>query len=133
MAAQQYAQQQQQQYSQSPQYTPVAAAQQPYPPAAYSNAAAPSNDPAEMLLLQFPSTAKLTRDDLEEALRSPAYFDALFGTLPQAKAMYDEHEQHLVRNEQATGASCQTEIDWMVRLIADTQLPTWLSRSSTKH
>lgn len=37
-------------------------------------------------------------------LRSPAYFDAFFGTLPQTLAMYKEHEELLKANEELVGA-----------------------------
>lgn len=43
-----------------------------------------------------------SREDLEEMLRSPAYFDAFFGTLPQTMAMYKEHEELLKANEEVT-------------------------------
>lgn len=44
-----------------------------------------------------------SREDLEEMLRSPAYFDAFFGTLPQTLAMFKEHEELLKANEELTG------------------------------
>lgn len=62
-----------------------------------------SSDPADLFLQEFPELAKLSREDLEEALRTPAYFDALFGTLPSVKAIYDEHESFLQRNVDITG------------------------------
>lgn len=40
-------------------------------------------------------------------LRSPAYFDAFFGTLPQTLAMYKEHEELLKANEELTGEFLQ--------------------------
>ena len=36
-------------------------------------------------------------------LRSPAYFDAFFGTLPQTTTLYKEHQDLLISNEQVTG------------------------------
>ena len=44
-----------------------------------------------------------SREDLEELLRSPAYFDAFFGTLPQTLAMHKEHEELLKANEELVG------------------------------
>lgn len=48
-------------------------------------------------------TTSYSREDLEEILRSPAYFDAFFGTLPQTMAMYKEHEELLKANLEVTG------------------------------
>ncbi|CAD6586496.1 MAG: hypothetical protein CYPHOPRED_003558 [Cyphobasidiales sp. Tagirdzhanova-0007] len=61
-----------------------------------------SQDPADLLLANYPETAKLSRDDIEELLRSPAYFDAFFGTLTQSSLLYKEHEELLSINEQVT-------------------------------
>lgn len=87
-------------YSPAAGYTPGPASPAPQPAAPSS-----SSDPAELLLSQFPSTSKLTREDLEELLRNPAYFDAYFGTLPQVLALEKEHEEQLHRNIEMSGMS----------------------------
>lgn len=48
-----------------------------------------------------------SREDLNEMLRSPDYFDAFFGTLPQTRAIYAAHEQALRQNRELTGKRAQ--------------------------
>lgn len=63
------------------------------------------------LTRDFPSTSKLTREDLEELLASSegrgsdggAYFEAFVHSLPEVKAMYDEHAQLIKDNEDRAG------------------------------
>jgi len=73
----------------------------PYPPPPPS-ATAQSMDPADLLLQHFPEASKLSREDLDELLRSPEYFDSFFGTLPQTRALYASHEQALRQNQELT-------------------------------
>lgn len=79
-----------------------------YPPQHQHQPQPSSSDPADILLSQFPSTSKLTREDLEELLRNPAYFDAFVGTLPQVTELEQEHERHLRQNVQTAGKSLGT-------------------------
>lgn len=62
------------------------------------------------LLRDFPSTANLSRQDLEELLgddneqggseNNDAYFEAFVDSLPEVRAMLDEHIQMLRSNEE---------------------------------
>ncbi|CAO1636463.1 unnamed protein product [Jaminaea pallidilutea] len=62
------------------------------------------------LLRDFPSTANLSRQDLEELLgddneqggseKNDAYFEAFVDSLPEVRAMLDEHIQMLRSNEE---------------------------------
>ncbi|KAH8922188.1 hypothetical protein BT69DRAFT_1220613 [Atractiella rhizophila] len=49
----------------------------------------------DQLFQHFPSLAQLSRDDLEDALRDPAYFDALFHSLPQVQSLVMQQESSL--------------------------------------
>jgi Modifier of rudimentary (Mod(r)) protein len=49
-----------------------------------------------------------SREDLEDLLRDPTYFDAFFGTLDRVQALYDAHDELLRRNEELTGELVMT-------------------------
>lgn len=67
------------------------------------------------LYRDFPSTSKLTRQDLEELLGTSrggsgdasaadeAYFEAFVDSLPEVRAIFDEHARMLKENEDRAG------------------------------
>lgn len=50
---------------------------------------------ATALARDFPEIAALSRDELEELEHDEAYFDAVFHTLPQVRALYDAYATRL--------------------------------------
>jgi len=51
------------------------------------------------LLAEFPELAHLSREDLEDLLTDPAYFQAIFHSLPRVKAMYQAQAELGMANE----------------------------------
>lgn len=77
--------------------------------------------PATPLQRDFPAAAQLRREDLEDLLcdatdprereEQHAYFEAFFDSLPEVRALYDQHARLLQRNEQAAGTSSRPPTD----------------------
>lgn len=75
---------------------------------------------ASPLAHAFPRIAQLSRDELRELVETPAnaheareqaaYVDALLHTLPDVRALYDEHEQLLHEVERAAGMHMHTRL-----------------------
>lgn len=77
-----------------------------FPSSSSGASAAKSDGITTQLTTDYPTIANLSREDLEALAdgrgdpESEAYFEALIDTLPQVRALYDEHEALLRRNEE---------------------------------
>ncbi|KAL0953425.1 hypothetical protein HGRIS_004661 [Hohenbuehelia grisea] len=54
---------------------------------------------ATQLLQDFPELSHLSREDLEDMLTDPAYFQAIFHSLPRVKALYQSQAEFGMANE----------------------------------
>ncbi|KAH9924285.1 uncharacterized protein BXZ73DRAFT_50508 [Epithele typhae] len=60
----------------------------------------PTNQPVgTRLAAEFPELAHLSRDDLEELLSDPQYFQAVFHSLPRVKMLYQGQMELAMANE----------------------------------
>ncbi|KAL4251785.1 VPS37 family protein [Abortiporus biennis] len=72
------------------------------------------------LLADYPQLSQLSREDLEDLLTDPRYFDAVFHSLPQVKALYQAQAELGSANE-AIAKNTLTLQEPLFKLRADTQ------------
>ncbi|KAJ7366983.1 hypothetical protein DFH08DRAFT_182263 [Mycena albidolilacea] len=75
---------------------------------------------ATPLLADFPELADLSREDLEDLLTDPVYFQAIFHSLPRVKAMYQSQAELGMANESIAKHNLELQ-DPLYRLRAETQ------------
>ncbi|KAI0769043.1 hypothetical protein BD413DRAFT_87467 [Trametes elegans] len=72
------------------------------------------------LTAEFPELAHLSREDLEDLLADPAYFQAVFHTLPQVKQLYQSQADLGSANESIAKNNLAYQDD-LYRLRSETQ------------
>ncbi|KAI9451393.1 hypothetical protein F5148DRAFT_1239653 [Russula earlei] len=72
------------------------------------------------LTTEFPELSKLTRDDLEDLLTDPAYFQAIFHTLPKVKELYQSQAELGLANETIANQNLALQ-DGLYRLRSETK------------
>ncbi|KAF8158918.1 hypothetical protein K438DRAFT_1909975 [Mycena galopus ATCC 62051] len=75
---------------------------------------------ATPLLNDFPELAGLSREDLEDLLNDPVYFQATFHSLPRVKAMYQSQAELGMANESIAKHNLELQ-EPLYRLRAETQ------------
>ncbi|KII90953.1 hypothetical protein PLICRDRAFT_106973 [Plicaturopsis crispa FD-325 SS-3] len=75
---------------------------------------------ATQLLAQFPELAGFSREDLEDLLTDPVYFQALFHSLPRVKAMFQAQAELGMANESIAENNLKLQDD-LYRLRAETK------------
>ncbi|KAJ3491703.1 hypothetical protein NLI96_g528 [Meripilus lineatus] len=75
---------------------------------------------ATQLLAEFPELSHLTREDLEDLLNDPQYFQAIFHTLNQVKALYQARAELGLANETIAGNSLTLQ-EPLYKLRSDTK------------
>ncbi|KAJ6605690.1 hypothetical protein B0H10DRAFT_2076701 [Mycena sp. CBHHK59/15] len=72
------------------------------------------------LLNDFPELADLSREDLEDLLTDPVYFQAIFHSLPRVKAMYQSQAELGMANESIASHNLALQ-EPLYKLRAETQ------------
>jgi len=72
------------------------------------------------LLQDFPETAELSREDLEDLLTDPTYFHTFFHSLPRVKAMFQGQSELGMANESIAKRNLALQDD-LYRLRSETQ------------
>ncbi|RDB17865.1 Vacuolar protein-sorting-associated protein 37 1 [Hypsizygus marmoreus] len=75
---------------------------------------------ATQLLAEFPELAHLTREDLEDLLTDPLYFQAIFHSLDRVKALYQSQAELGMANESIARSNLRLQ-DTLYNLRSDTQ------------
>ncbi|KAF8827544.1 hypothetical protein F5879DRAFT_968529 [Lentinula edodes] len=79
-----------------------------------------STDVVTQLTMDFPELANLSRQDLEDILNDPNYFQAVFHSLPRVKAMYDAQAELGNANESIANNNLALQ-EKLYRLRSETQ------------
>ncbi|KAF5382566.1 hypothetical protein D9615_002885 [Tricholomella constricta] len=75
---------------------------------------------ATPLLAEFPELAHLSREDLEDLLTDPLYFQAIFHSLDRVKALYQAQSELGMANESIASNNLRLQ-DSLYKLRSDTQ------------
>ncbi|KAF8073731.1 hypothetical protein FPV67DRAFT_1560087 [Lyophyllum atratum] len=75
---------------------------------------------ATPLLAEFPELAHLSREDLEDLLTDPLYFQAMFHSLDRVKALYQAQAELGMANESIANSNIRLQ-DSLYKLRSDTQ------------
>lgn len=75
---------------------------------------------ATPLLTEFPELAHLSREDLEDLLTDPLYFQAVFHSLERVKALYQAQAELGLANESIANSNLRLQ-DSLYQLRSDTQ------------
>ncbi|KAG2066446.1 hypothetical protein BDR04DRAFT_1160228 [Suillus decipiens] len=75
---------------------------------------------ATPLMNEFPELAYLTREDLEDILNDPAYFQSIFHSLPQVKELYQAQTELGMANEAIARANLSLQ-DRLYELRTETK------------
>ncbi|KAL7280082.1 hypothetical protein ACG7TL_006497 [Trametes sanguinea] len=78
------------------------------------------NVPQTRLTVDFPDLAHLSREDLEDLLADPTYFQAIFHTLPQVKQLYQGQAELGSANESIAQSNLAYQDD-LYKLRSETQ------------
>ncbi|KAI0333778.1 hypothetical protein GY45DRAFT_1244029 [Cubamyces sp. BRFM 1775] len=78
------------------------------------------NNVQTRLTVEFPELAHLSREDLEDLLADPAYFQAVFHTLPQVKLLYQGQSELGSANESIATHNLTYQDD-LYKLRSETQ------------